>query len=270
LPAADRARIDAEALAQLIDRRLVLHYLARHDATVSRHHVDAAVTELKAQAKQQKISWKTYLKQRGVTEAAVRSEINWRLSWQRYLAQRITDDVLQKHFEQHRKEFDGTRVRVHHILLIPDDKSNPQALAPLAQKAMRIRQEILDGKTTFAAAVAAYSQAPSKASGGDLGFVTRHGEMVGAFAAAAFALEPHQISPPVTTPFGVHLIQCVAIEPGKKTWTDVADQLRSAVTQRGFRRIADGERQHAAVKFTGKSPYRDPETGRLALPTAAE
>ncbi|NIP86218.1 MAG: hypothetical protein GTO03_11885, partial [Planctomycetales bacterium] len=99
----------------------------------------------------------------------------------------------------------------------------------VVERAQQIRREILDGKITFADAVARYSTGPSRREGGQLGFIGRQGPMDEPFSAAAFALGKKEISPPLVTRFGVHLIQCLEIKPGTKTWTEVVDALRKAV-----------------------------------------
>lgn len=85
-----------------------------------------------------------------------------------------------------------TEVRASHILVSTEDEAN------------KLREEIINGKD-FAAVAAEYSNCPSGAAGGDLGFFGK-GMMVKPFEDAAFELEVGEISKPVQTQFGWHLI----------------------------------------------------------------
>ncbi len=74
-----------------------------------------------------------------------------------------------------------------------------------------LRKKILKGETTFESVAAQYSQDPgSKNSGGGLGFV-RRGNLVTEFESVAFTLKPGEISLPVKTEFGYHIIETEAI-----------------------------------------------------------
>ena len=74
-----------------------------------------------------------------------------------------------------------------------------------------LREKILKGETTFESVAAQYSQDPgSKNSGGGLGFV-RRGNLVTEFESVAFTLKPGEISLPVKTEFGYHIIETEAI-----------------------------------------------------------
>lgn len=102
------------------------------------------------------------------------------------------------------------RVDLYHIVkyVKPSAEQNKEA----QQLAFRIRDSILKGGS-FADFARRYSGDPgSAANGGDLGFVEK-GKFVAAFEAAAFALEPNQISDPVETPFGWHIIQLIDKSP---------------------------------------------------------
>ena len=69
-----------------------------------------------------------------------------------------------------------------------------------------VRQEILDGTMDFAEAAAIYSEDSSKDSGGDLGAFDRE-RMVPPFSEAAFSLPVGELSRPVKTEFGYHIIE---------------------------------------------------------------
>ena len=74
-----------------------------------------------------------------------------------------------------------------------------------------IKQQILDGETDFATMARKYSEDPGSAmSGGDLGFFNR-GELAPEYEATALGLKPGEISDPVESMFGVHMIQLLEI-----------------------------------------------------------
>jgi parvulin-like peptidyl-prolyl isomerase len=87
--------------------------------------------------------------------------------------------------------------------------------------------------------------------------------MVESFTTAAFALKVGEISPPVTTPFGVHLIQVTEIVPGAKKWTDVRDQIRAPAAARVYAKLADSARKTAKIRFAPGVPHFRPGTREL-------
>ena len=267
LPQLQRVRVEAQLLDQLISRRLVVFYLRRHDQTLSKHQIDAAITDLSGKLTERNLTLAEHLAQQGITEAALRADIEWRMNWQRYTEHRLTDTVLEQFFDDHRADFDGRQVRVQHLLLKKPENGDDATIDKLVSRAADLRQQIIDGHISFDDAVRQFSQGASKAKAGDLGFIAREGAMAESFAAAAFRLKAGEISPPVRTTFGVHLIRCTDIKPGGNRWNDVTDRLRSAVIQRGFHKIVESERQRVTVEFTGRGSYINVETGQ---PVAAQ
>jgi parvulin-like peptidyl-prolyl isomerase len=69
-----------------------------------------------------------------------------------------------------------------------------------------------------------------------------------AFSRAAFDLQRGKLSQPIVTPFGVHLVQCLEIRPGEKTAADCREELRLAIAQELFDRLAAEERRRAKVE----------------------
>jgi peptidyl-prolyl cis-trans isomerase SurA len=100
----------------------------------------------------------------------------------------------------------GEKINARHILVrlatTADDETAVQ------QKAKKVREEILAGKTTFVDAAKAYSQdKTTSASGGDLGWFEVDQLQLPAFRQAVEALKVDEISEPVKTQFGYHVLR---------------------------------------------------------------
>lgn len=99
----------------------------------------------------------------------------------------------------------NSEVEVGEIVLKP--QPSEEVLQATYDTLVAIRQRILDGVTTFEVAAKAYSQDPGSARlGGDLGWAQR-GKFVPEFEASAYNLQQDEISMPVKTQFGYHIIQ---------------------------------------------------------------
>lgn len=108
---------------------------------------------------------------------------------------KVTDAEAKEFYDENKDRLgNGETVNASHILVSEE------------AEIMRIREEILSGAITFEDAAKKYSTCPSKEDGGNLGDFGR-GQMVPEFEDAAFAMEPGQISEPVKTQFGYHLIK---------------------------------------------------------------
>lgn len=258
--------MQAQVLDQLVDRRIVQTYLDKNGIAATTGEIDQAIDAFKAKLAAQKLTLQNVLKEQGLTEDDLRAQAAWELSWKRYLVKHLTDDALERYFEEHRKEFDGSKIQASHILLRPPRSGDGTALAALVAQAQDIRRQIVSGEINFEEAARRYSAGPSRHNGGQLGSFPRHGVMLEPFSRAAFALDVGGLSQPVHTRFGVHLIYCTGVEPGDKQWTDVRDQLEPPVTQDLFTRLAQQQRPTADVKFTGVLPYVDPQTHKLVAP----
>lgn len=244
-------RTDPALLAQLcdhlIDRRLAEQRLAALGLSASEADLDLALERLEKQLAAQNIRPADHYRQIGQTRAEVRAALRWRLSWQAYLARQLTDENLQKYFAQHAREFDGTRLRIAQILLKPAD-DGAAARQAAEEQAVDIRRQIAAGKLTFAEAAREHSTGPSSAAGGDLGWIERRQPMPEAIAAAAYALGVGEVSPPIWTPLGVHLVQVTEVEAGSRNWEDARNELRAAVTSYLFRWLAEGARPEAKIE----------------------
>ena len=73
--------------------------------------------------------------------------------------------------------------------------------------------------------------------------------MVEAFAAAAFALKPGEISQPVETQFGVHLIKVTEVDSGEKKFDDVKDAVKKTLFQQLLLEVAEKQRKVTKVEI---------------------
>jgi peptidyl-prolyl cis-trans isomerase SurA len=108
--------------------------------------------------------------------------------------------------------FFSAEVTVGQIVKKPE--VNARAKEQIFEQLRQFKNDIGTGKADFAALAKQYSEDPgSGAQGGDLGFF-RRGELAPQFESTALALKPGELSDPVETDFGVHLIQLLEIKNG--------------------------------------------------------
>ena len=140
---------------------------------------------------------------------------------------KLDEADVRKYFEAHKAEFE--QVRARHILIRV--QGSPAAVRPgqkdlteaeALAKAQDLRKRIQAGEDFAQLARQESDDTGSGAKGGDLGFF-RHGQMVPSFEEAAFAMQPGDLSEPVKTPFGYHVIKVEAKE--SKSFEDVRPEL---------------------------------------------
>ncbi len=128
----------------------------------------------------------------------------------------VEEDELKKYYEDHKELFNpGKRATASHILVDTEEKAN------------EILQELKDGIKTFEEAAQEYSSCPSSQQGGSLGEFGP-GSMVPEFENAAFELDIDEISDPVQTQFGYHIIKLFDKKDGE---TPEFDKVKNQVQQ---------------------------------------
>jgi parvulin-like peptidyl-prolyl isomerase len=236
-------------LEEIINRRLVLAYARRTGQSATESEIDKALADVKSRLAAQRKTFAEYLQAQSVTEAELRRQLEWNVVWEKCLAKYITPERLEKYFDAHRREFDGTELSVSHILLAIPPGEKEKGIEAIIARVQTIREEIVAGKVSFAEAAKKHSTGPSGKDGGKIGLIGRQGPMDVSFSKAAFALKEGEISPPVRSPFGIHLIRCDAVQPGKKQFADAESQVRDALARELLEKLAASERTHTPVKY---------------------
>jgi peptidyl-prolyl cis-trans isomerase C len=173
---------------------------------------------------------------------------------------KVDDATEKQYFEEHKSEYETVHSR--HILIRM--KGSPLALRAGKQeltdeealaKAQELRKKILAGGDFAALAKTESDDATSGANGGDLGSVKR-GQMVTEFDQAVFSLPVGQVSEPVKTRYGYHLIKVE--QHDTKTFDDVKSDLEKKMRPELARSAVENLRRQTPVilddAFFGPAP----------------
>lgn len=166
----------------------------------------------------------------------------------------VSEEDLRKYYSDHKAEFETVHAR--HILIrvqgaqMPlkpgqKDLTDAEALA----KAQEIRKKLQDGTDFATLAKAESDDAGSGANGGDLP-PFRHGQMVPTFEVAAFAMKPGEISEPVKSQFGYHVIQVIShdTKPFEEVRPDLETRVKPEQSQKAINTTIDNlEKANPAV-----------------------
>lgn len=147
-------------------------------------------------------------------------------------APQVDEAMLRERFERERSRFAGQAQRLTSHILVEVAQNAPAAAVEAARaEAARLSTQARAG-ADFAALARANSDDPgSKATGGDLGWVSR-GTMPEPFEAALFAMQAGQVSEPVRTEFGWHVIQVREAQSGQQqTFEQARDALAVEVME---------------------------------------
>ncbi|HTV36869.1 MAG TPA: peptidylprolyl isomerase [Xanthobacteraceae bacterium] len=194
----------------------------------------ADVTMLSQAAEQQKLADDPEVKRQIAFE---RNKVLMEAVLQRAGEAAVTDDALHKVYDEAVKQMPTEEeVRARHILVATEDEAKD------------IEAQLKKG-ADFATLAKEKSKDPSgAANGGDLGYFTKD-QMVPEFAAAAFKLDKGQISDPVHTQFGWHIIKVEdkRIKP-TPTFDQVKPQLVSYVARRAQEQLVENLRKSTNIE----------------------
>lgn len=144
----------------------------------------------------------------------------------------VADADVEKAYQDRLAQFTTpAQVKARHILF---KASSDAEYADALKKAQNLRAKLVKGQD-FAKAAEEYSEDPSaKGRGGDLGWFDAP-KMVKEFSDAAFKLKKGEISEPVKTQFGIHLIQLEDSKPAEvKPFDAVKAQLKAQMEDDRF------------------------------------
>ncbi|MBP0597188.1 SurA N-terminal domain-containing protein [Herbaspirillum sp. LeCh32-8] len=157
----------------------------------------------------------------------------------------VTDDDIKSYYEQNKKQYSTDEQRRASHILITVKKDAPAADKAAAKaKADGLVAQLRKNPGDFAKLAKANSQDPGSAeNGGDLGFFGR-GAMVKPFEDAAFSLKQGEISDPIESDFGYHVIEVTGIKPAAVKPLDsvkdeIAGEIKKQIAAKKYSELAD-------------------------------
>lgn len=192
-------------------KEMVMNKVLSDKYKVTDEEVNKEVQKIKDQAGGQ---FDMFLQQYGIKdEAQLKKVLKTSLLQQKAATEgiKVTDKEMQDYYDNLKPD-----IRASHIL-VDDEKT-----------AKEVANKLKNGGD-FAALAKEYSKDPSSAQGGDLGFFGS-GKMVPEFEKAAYALKVGEISDPVKSQFGWHIIK-LTDKKDLKPFADMKDEIKKTLVQ---------------------------------------
>ncbi len=211
----NETELRTQVLQQLINQSLIVQAGKRRNITTSDAEIDAALSDIAQSRKTTVDGLYAQAAKSGVSKAAMRrsiadSIITQKVRQQAVMQQSRVSDAEVDSMIAHAKQQGTTlpqgeplrQYRAQHILL----KAENANAAKAAESGIRKIYNQARNGTDFSALARQYSQDGSAANGGDLGWFS-DGQMVPEFENAVHNLKPGQVSRPVRSQFGWHIIK---------------------------------------------------------------
>jgi len=237
-------------LNEMIDRILLAQAAKKAKVSVTSAEVDTKLADMKKRVVEQLAerapgeTWAKWLTDQGRTEDYVRESVKARIIVEKLTALNLKPLTLEG------------QVHLYHILIstgspygnVKSTHTDDEAKALVS----KIRDDVTSGKMTFQDAAKKFSEDPGSASaGGDLGWVSdKDMRLDPSFRTAAFNLKEHEISQPVKSQFGWHIIlaDTFGVHASAKDLKDLNDKEKDIRVQQGWSPYLAGLRKAAVVK----------------------
>lgn len=238
--------IQGTVAGQLIEREI-----ERQDIQISAAEIDEALDEfeqlMEAELGSQISEVRAMMEQQGVDEAMLRDQIEQQLAAEKLVTDSgdltVTDQEVRQFYNQYTAQMasDEPQTRARHILLNVDDHNEGESNDDeMRQKAQQLAGQVGDSEEKFAELAREHSDCPSAPQGGDLGYFHRE-QLMPEFTDVAFDLSPGEVSEPVRSNLGWHVIRVEdRREGGGPEFEEVQEELRIALEAQKLQQAAAG------------------------------
>ena len=248
-------RIKDNILKRLIEAELVKQSVEKEGIAVSDAEVGDAFKEYKDRFKSEE-QFQNYLKHGKITEDSIKDRIREKKALEKLIEKKgnlaVTDDEAREFYDKNQRFYrEKEGVKARHVLVKLAQNAKPEDEKAALEKIKEAEKALKAGED-FAAVAEKMSEGPSAPKGGDLGFFSR-GQMVKPFEDKAFELKIGEVSEPVRTRFGYHLIKVEdKREDKQKSFDEVKPQIIESLKNKKFfqerRRLLEDLRKEAKIE----------------------
>jgi peptidyl-prolyl cis-trans isomerase SurA len=203
----EQQRLKLQVLRQLIDETLEIQEAKAAEITITSDELNQSYAGVAKRFSRTPAEMANYLRSRGSSERSLKRQIEGELAWQRYLRRRVSplvnvgDEEVNAIIDRLQQAKGTEEYNLHEIYLAANDADRQQVF----DNARAIIQELQKGQQPFEAFARQYSDASTKAVGGDLGWI-RLATLPQALADATQQMQVGQVVGPVETAGGFSIL----------------------------------------------------------------
>lgn len=252
-------RLRREMLNGLIERRLQLQMAKRSGIGVTNEEVKGAIEEIKKKNSLDDAGLEKALAKENMTLKEYEDQLRDQMAVAKLINQDvrsrviISDKEIEAYYEKNRGNYSfPERVRVSHIFLKLSEKAAEKDIDEIRKMTEKITEKLRAGMD-FGEVARTYSQGPTATAGGELGIIKK-GEMAPELEEVAFSLEEGEVSGPVWTKGGVHILK-IKEKVGSQSMSleDVREDIRKALTEaeteRRYKEWIKGLRENSFIEI---------------------
>lgn len=272
VPAERLKRIESNILTRMIDDRLVKQAIKAEGVAISDKEFDAEYQRYKARFKTPE-QYENFLKYGRMTEEQVRERVREKAALKKLLKDKfglgVTQEEIQTFYEKNNRFYkERATVEIKQIVLRVPKKSSPDQVKAVEEKVKKVQAAL--HKRPFEEVAKEFSEDLSRDKGGAMEPITR-GRYLKAVEDVAFSMKPAEISKPIKTQVGYHIVKLVKKSDERlKSFDEVKDQISETLSNRNFysakRKLIDSLKKDAKVERL----IGEPEAKKKKAPAKAK
>ncbi|HEX9488826.1 MAG TPA: peptidylprolyl isomerase [Stellaceae bacterium] len=203
----NRGRISTQVLRSLIDEKLQMQEAKRLNITVTPEELEQAFGRIEQQNNMAKGALDNFLRDTGIPRSSLADQLAASIAWSKLVRNRLMQDVtiseeeVAEALNQLKQNADVPQNRVSEIFIAIDNPSQEEDAKRLADRLI----DQIRGGANFGAVAQQFSQSPSAAVGGDIGWVTAN-QLAPELGNALEKMKPGEMSYPIHTTGGYYLL----------------------------------------------------------------